>query len=143
MIGFGAFFMVVRNNTTALKIRISARNSGYPFSMEGKFECSDKTLNDIHGICRHTQQICSLDAYVDTPWREQAQWWGDARVQAKNTFYLDGDARLFKRGIRNISSQRAPQGLTYGHARRADKGRPSLPVGPVRLTESVKEFAFW
>jgi len=116
MIGFGAFFMVVRNNTTPLKFRISARNSRYPFSMEGQFKCSDTLLNDIHDMCRHTQQICSLDAYVDTPWREQAQWWGDARIQAKNTFYLDGDARLLKRGIRIIATQRAPQGLTYGHA---------------------------
>lgn len=116
IIGFGAFFMLVRNNTVPLKIKISARNTGYPFTMEGKFECSEKTLNDIHAMCRHTQKVCSLDAYVDTPWREQAQWWGDARVQARNTFYLDGDARLLKRGIRNIASQYAPQGLTYGHA---------------------------
>lgn len=116
IIGFGAFFMVVRNNTVPLKIKISARNSAYPFTMKGEFKCSDKTLNDIHSMCRHTQKVCSLDAYVDTPWREQAQWWGDARVQAKNTFYLDGDPRLLKRGVRSIAGQYAPQGLTYGHA---------------------------
>jgi hypothetical protein len=57
-----------------------------------------------------------LDAYVDTPWREQAQWWGDARVQAWNTFHLSGDARLFHRGIRQIGAQTTADGVTYGHA---------------------------
>ena len=57
-----------------------------------------------------------LDAYVDTPWREQAQWWGDARVQAWNTFHLSGDARLFRRGIYQIGGQTTADGLTYGHA---------------------------
>ncbi|MDR0901963.1 MAG: alpha-L-rhamnosidase, partial [Opitutaceae bacterium] len=58
----------------------------------------------------------SLDAYVDTPWREQAQWWGDARVQSWNTFHLSGDARLLRRGIAQIAGQTTQEGLTYGHA---------------------------
>jgi hypothetical protein len=57
-----------------------------------------------------------MDAYVDTPWREQAQWWGDARVQAWNTFHLDGDTRLFRRGIQQIATQTTEEGITYGHA---------------------------
>lgn len=48
--------------------------------------------------------------------REQAQWWGDARVQAWNTFFLDGDTRLFARGIAQIAQQSTFDGLTYGHA---------------------------
>ena len=55
-----------------------------------------------------------IDAYVDCPWREQAQWWGDARVQAANTFHLSADARMLKRGIRQIAAQEPPNGLTYG-----------------------------
>lgn len=108
--------VIARDVTKKLKVRLTWRTALYPFTMSGKFECSDPILNDIHAICRRTQQICAIDAYVDTPWREQAQWWGDARVQARNTFFLDGDARLFARGIRSIAGQDAPQGLTYGHA---------------------------
>ncbi|MEK6794761.1 MAG: alpha-L-rhamnosidase C-terminal domain-containing protein [Spirochaetota bacterium] len=115
-LGFSAITIVVRDAPSALTVRLAVRGVGYPFTMRGAFECSERTLNDIHAISRHTQQICSLDAYVDTPWREQAQWWGDARVQAKNTFYLDGDARLLARGIRSIAGQSTPEGLTYGHA---------------------------
>ena len=100
----------------SLKIRVRLRKYEYPFEMRGYFNSSDKVLDDIYSICRHTQQICAFDAYVDTPWREQAQWWGDARVQARNTFYLDGDARLLKRGVRSVAGQHALEGLTSGHA---------------------------
>jgi alpha-L-rhamnosidase len=115
IIGGRHFSIVARDVTKTLKIKLSLRTAYYPFTMKGDFKSSDSTINDIYAICRHTQQICSIDAYVDTPWREQAQWWGDARVQAANTFFVDGDARLLARGIRSIAGQRAPQGLTYGH----------------------------
>lgn len=116
IIGGRHFSIVARDLTKALKMKLSLRTAYYPFTMKGDFRSSDSVLNDIYSICKHTQQICSLDAYVDTPWREQAQWWGDARVQAGNTFHIDGDARLLARGIHSIAGQRAPQGLTYGHA---------------------------
>lgn len=115
-IGSRHFSIVARDVTKTLKIKLSLRTAYYPFTMKGSFRSSDNILNDIYAICKHTQQICSIDAYVDTPWREQAQWWGDARVQAANTFHIDGDARLLARGIHSIAGQRAPQGLTYGHA---------------------------
>ena len=108
--------LVIRDARKSFKVKLRGRTALYPFSMKGKFKCSDELLNDIHDMCRRTQQICSIDAYVDTPWREQAQWWGDARVQAKNTFYLDGDTRLFVRGIRSIAMQSTSSGLTFGHA---------------------------
>jgi hypothetical protein len=116
ILGFRHVTVIARDLTVPLKLRVRARAVGYPFTMQGGFTCSDELLNRIHAACRATQQLCSLDAYVDTPWREQAQWWGDARVQARNTFHLDGDARLLARGIRSIAGQRTAHGLTYGHA---------------------------
>lgn len=115
-LGFRYMTVVARDIEKPIKLKLSVRDVGYPFEMRGLFKSSDKTMNDIYKISKKTQQICALDAYVDTPWREQAQWWGDARVQAKNTFYIDGDARLLKRGIRSIAGQNTPWGLTFGHA---------------------------
>ncbi|MDX2109530.1 MAG: alpha-L-rhamnosidase C-terminal domain-containing protein [Verrucomicrobiota bacterium] len=116
LLGFRYVTVIGRGLATPLTLRLKARRSGYPFTMKGTFTSADPWLNDLHAACRRTQQACALDAYMDTPWREQAQWWGDARVQAKNTFHLDGDARLLERGIRSIAGQFAPHGLTYGHA---------------------------
>ena len=107
----------VRNNTDSnLKISFTGKWSAYPLGNEGVFKTSDKLLNDIWNVSVNTQRACALDGYVDTPHREQAQWWGDARVQSWNTFFISGDARLLRRGIRIISQQTLPNGLTYGHA---------------------------
>ncbi|MGV3617424.1 MAG: alpha-L-rhamnosidase C-terminal domain-containing protein [Fimbriimonas sp.] len=114
-LGFGVVTLIARDLEKPLTIRIRVRKVGYPFSMRGAFTCSDPVLNEIHTASRRTQGLCALDAYMDTPWREQAQWWGDARVQARNTFYLDGDARLLARGIRSLAGQNV-SGLTPGHA---------------------------
>ncbi len=115
-LGFRYMILRVRDNSGPIKVSVKLRNHSYPFKDRGMFESSDKLANDIWKISKHTQKICSLDAYVDTPGREQAQWWGDARVQAWNTFFLDPDPRLLRRGIDIISRQRTPDGLTFGHA---------------------------
>ena len=104
--------LVLRNTDRELQIRVTWRTAEYPFAMRGKFFTSDSGLNAIYELCRHTQQICSADAYMDTPWREQGQWWGDARIQARNTFFLDGDVRLLRRGSRSIAGQKTRFGLT-------------------------------
>jgi len=116
ILGFRYVTVIIRENLSAVSLNITAVDTGYPYSLEGSFECSDENLNGIWNICRRTQEVCSLDSYVDTPWREQAQWWGDARVQFWNTMAIDGDTRLFKRGIRSIAGQKSFNGLTYGHA---------------------------
>jgi hypothetical protein len=115
-LGFRYMIVTVRNSPRPLTLHIALRWQGYPLGRAGRFSCDDDALNKIWETCAWTQQCCSLDAYVDTPWREQAQWWGDARVQSWNTFHLCGDARLLRRGIAQIAGQTTPEGLTYGHA---------------------------
>jgi alpha-L-rhamnosidase len=114
--GFRYLVIAVRDSASTLTVRPSLRTTLYPLKIEGSFRSSDENLNQIWEISAWTQRCCSLDTYVDTPWREQAQWWGDARVQAWNTFYLANDDRLLRRGIHSLSQQRVPNGLTYGHA---------------------------
>ena len=114
--GFRYFVLTVRDSLEALSLTPFLRSTLYPFIQEGSFYSSRPGLDELWSACAWTQRVCSLDAYVDTPWREQAQWWGDARVQAKNTFFYSGDTRLLRRGIAQIAAQTTPEGLTYGHA---------------------------
>lgn len=114
--GFRYLTLTVRDVTQPLVVRHHLQWTGYPLERSGEFTSSEHQFEDIWKICAWTQQCCALDAYVDTPWREQAQWWGDARVQGWNTFHLSGDTRLFRRGIAQIASQTIPEGLTFGHA---------------------------
>ncbi|MFA7344516.1 MAG: alpha-L-rhamnosidase C-terminal domain-containing protein [Terrimicrobiaceae bacterium] len=114
--GFRYMVLTLRDSAGSLTVRPYLRTTVYPLEQHGAFHNSDAALEKIWETCAWTQRVCSLDAYVDTPWREQAQWWGDARVQAKNTFFYSGDTRLFRRGIAQIAAQTLPNGLTYGHA---------------------------
>jgi len=114
--GFRYATLTVRGSRTPLHIAPCLHRVGYPVDRQGSFASSEPWLEQIWETCAWSQQNCMLDAYVDTPWREQAQWWGDARVQAWNTFHLSGDARLFQRGIRQIGAQTTDDGVTYGHA---------------------------
>lgn len=114
--GFRYFEIVIRQSKASLQVHSRLRWIGYPLPAIGSFITSDPIMNKIWQSCAWTQQCCSLDAYVDTPWREQAQWWGDARVQAWNTFHLNGDTRLLQRGILQIGQSMIDEGLTYGHA---------------------------
>ena len=95
---------------------MSLRTALYPLDIKASFRSSDKTLNDVYRISVRAQQCCMTDSYVDCPWREQAQWWGDARVQAANTLHLSADPRMLARGIRQIAAQSVPNGFTYGLA---------------------------
>ena len=107
----------VRKNKNS-RIEITPKMISYIGDVPQKcvFETSDAYINKIWQACKHTQEICTLDAYVDTPHREQAQWWGDARVQSWNTFFISGETRYVRKGIDDIAQMRSPNGLTYGHA---------------------------
>lgn len=110
------YIAVVYRGRNPLKVTLSARRIWYPMDVTGSFRSSDQVLNDIWEMCVHTQRSCMVDAYTDCPWRESAQWWGDALVQAQNTFRLANDTRLFERGLRQIASQGTPEGLPYAIA---------------------------
>ena len=119
--------IVVRGNHEPLNLKISWRCAVYPLKIAGAWDSSDDDLNAIWRISRHTQQVCAMDVFVDTPWREQSQWWGDARIQAKNTHWLTGDSRLLEQGIHLIAEQEgAPDGLLFANAPTTHSG-PVLP----------------
>ncbi len=103
--------LVFRNLRKPLKLRhVAFRHVHADLPEIGTFQCSDESLNQIWAVARHTQINCALDAFVDCPSREQAQWWGDARVQAKVTQYAFGDSTLLARGIEMVAQSQMPDG---------------------------------
>ena len=122
----GARFVtiVVRENLESLPITFAWRSAVYPLRKIGNFSSSNETINEIYNIAIHSQEVCAMDAFVDTPWREQSQWWGDARVQARNMIFLANDTKLFKSGIYNIVAQKNPVNLPFANA-------PTKCCGPI------------
>jgi hypothetical protein len=127
-IGMRYLLVIFRNvENKALKVRrIAVRQVHTAFESAGSFTCSDEKLNQIWNVGRNTQLNCSFDAFVDCPWREQAMWWGDSRVQAQVTAYTFGDTSLLERGIRLIAQSQSPDGALHAHAP-ADIPRHRLP----------------
>lgn len=115
-LGFRYLALLCRGRTTPLTVDLALRQTLYPLEKTGTFRSSNSILQRIWEMSEHTQRCCMMDAYVDCPWREQAQWWGDAIVQARNTFALADDSRLLARGIRMIGQRQTPNGLTYAMA---------------------------
>jgi alpha-L-rhamnosidase len=108
--------LVFRNVQKPLKVRyVGIRQVHADVPQAGSFQCSDDALNQIWQAGANTQLNCLFDAFVDCPWREQTQWWGDARVQGWVTSYAFGDHSVLARGIRQLAQSQAADGSLHSH----------------------------
>jgi alpha-L-rhamnosidase len=102
----------VRTKSEATVHSVAVRDQRYPVKAAGAFSCDDPLLNRIFELSQETLSACMIETYVDCPHREQAQWWGDARIQALCNYYTFGDQALVAKGLREMAaSQREEDGL--------------------------------
>jgi alpha-L-rhamnosidase len=71
----------------------------YPLEPTGHFHSSDPLLDQIWQIGVESAYTNMTDAYTDTPWRERAQWWGDAYIGDHVNRVAFGDTTLLRRGL--------------------------------------------
>lgn len=88
--------------------------TGYPLQMKASFTSSDSSLDEIWKVGWRTAQLCAGEVYYDTPYYEQLQYTGDARIQALISLYVAGDDRLVRKAITDFYHSRTPEGLTQG-----------------------------
>ncbi|HSR66603.1 MAG TPA: alpha-L-rhamnosidase C-terminal domain-containing protein [Acidobacteriota bacterium] len=97
-----------------VRLRLPAlRMATYPLDEQGEFASSDPELNRIWQASFHTLRMSMEDLFIDCPWRERTQWWGDARVQALANYHHSGDPRLVRKGLRDIARSQTAEGITY------------------------------
>lgn len=113
---WGMRYVVLWTNADKLKVTLGARTMFGKIEMTGSLKTTDQMLQGIWDMCLQTQRCCMVDGYIDCPWRENAQWWGDAVVQAANTFRITDNSSLLSRGVQLVGSKMTPTGLTYGVA---------------------------
>ena len=81
---------------------LSAVSSMYPFRRESVFEApEDPSLQQMLDIGWRTARLCAHETYMDCPYYEQLQYFGDARIQAIVTMYNTRDTCL----VRNLLEQ--------------------------------------
>lgn len=102
---------------------ITVRERVYPVTGDARFECSDPRLETIWAVGRRTVTICSLDAYVDCPTREQRAWVGDAVVHQMVDLTTNTDWGLARR-YPHLAATPRPDGMlpmaVAGDAEQAD-----------------------
>jgi alpha-L-rhamnosidase len=83
----------------------------YPRSDDASFDCDDERLNGIWRVGARTLDLCSTDAFLDCPGREQRAWLGDSYIHALLTYVTNTDWRLVKRHLRICAHSRRGDGL--------------------------------
>jgi hypothetical protein len=94
-----------KGSVTIKTARVNERlfpRAGGPF-----FESSDPDLNEIWAAGRRTVDLCSHDAYIDCPSREQRAWTGDAVVHALVDLVSNADWSLVCANLHLAASPRA------------------------------------
>lgn len=99
----------------------------YPFTLKASFSCSDPVLDSIFSIGWRTGRMCALENYVDCPYYEQLQYFGDLNISNPVTLMLSGDARLVKSAILQGKYSITEEGLTLCAAPTKNAGGKIIP----------------
>ena len=106
------FIRLAAHPTKPMTLRgLSYRWTGYPFTENGVFMCSDENLNKIWQTGWYTQRMCAYDTFMDCPYYERLQYGGDTRIQGLVTLYASGDTKLLANAIRQFQASVLPEGL--------------------------------
>ncbi|WP_448520283.1 alpha-L-rhamnosidase-related protein [Rhodoflexus sp.] len=91
---------------------ITHQFTAYPMEENARFSSDDAELEKIWKTGWRTARLCANETYYDSPYYEQLQYVGDARIQALISLYVSGDDRLVRKAIQDINHSRVPEGLT-------------------------------
>ncbi len=62
---------------------------------EGLFRCSDKDLNRVFDLCKHTLGICRQSLHLDSPYhQENLACTGDYYIESLMSYFCSGDTKL-------------------------------------------------
>lgn len=99
----------------------------YPRPEGARFTCDDEGLERLWSIGARTVDLCSTDALVDCPGREQRAWLGDAYVHGLVSFVTNPDTRLVRRNLTIAARSRRSDGL-LGMAAACDVARTGTTI---------------
>ncbi|GAC1419795.1 MAG: hypothetical protein NVSMB57_14040 [Actinomycetota bacterium] len=89
----GFRYLQLRSSSRAV-VSIEVHERTYPRAAGAAFRCSDPLLNEIWNAGARTLDLCSTDAFIDCPGREQRAWLGDDYVVSLVSFVCNPDTSL-------------------------------------------------
>ncbi len=92
----------IKNNTGKVVLhKVGAIQQNYPLKSVGKFECSDRMLNQVWQLGKRTMELCADDVYID-PFRERGLYAGDLFPQTTTGYVVSGDTKLIRKSLHQI-----------------------------------------
>ena len=114
--------------------------SAYPFQRESEFSAKgDPDLNKILDIGWRTARLCANETYMDCPYYEQLQYFGDTRIQTMVSMYNADDMHLVKSALEMGRRAMLPDGLTYS---RYPTGIPQI-ISSYSLSWTGMVYDYW
>ncbi|MDH6358611.1 alpha-L-rhamnosidase C-terminal domain-containing protein [Parabacteroides sp. PF5-9] len=105
--------------------------SAYPFQKESSFAAvGNETLNKMLDIGWHTARLCANETYMDCPYYEQLQYFGDTRIQAMITLFNTSDKYMVKNAIEQGRQSIVADGITMSRY-------------PSSLHQFISSFSLW
>lgn len=86
--------------------------TGYPFQQTASITTNNNDLNQIFQMGWRTARLCAIETYMDCPYYEQMQYFGDSRIQALVTLYMTADDRLVRQLLDAGDWSRTANGVT-------------------------------
>ena len=86
--------------------------TGHPFELKASLDTKDNELQQIFNVGWRTARLCAIETYMDCPYYEQMQYFGDSRIQALVSLFMTSDDRLVKQLINAADRSRSPEGVT-------------------------------
>lgn len=102
-------FIALEENANLRGVRLY--NTWYAYNSQGKTVSSDKDINKILNISRHTSRVNTSYHFEDCPWRERALWVQDFRIQAKTNYYTFGNPEIVAKCLRQMFALQKNNGL--------------------------------
>lgn len=103
--------LTFRELTRPLQVHsVGTTFTAYPVERRGDFRASDSMAADLWHVGAYTQQLCMHDRLMDTPWREQAEWLGDGRIQLLTMQNAFGEAALGRNFLQNMAESQLDDG---------------------------------
>ncbi|MBD3314214.1 MAG: Bacterial alpha-L-rhamnosidase [Chitinivibrionales bacterium] len=114
-------YLVIKVSTAEQPLvleKFEASFTGYPLHPKAEFvtrgvKSGSYRLMEEVGL--RTQRLCSHETFFDCPHYEQAQFPGDARIQALFHYVVADDDRLARKAIADFAAARTASGLTLSH----------------------------
>ncbi len=99
------------HHSTGLNVSLAVDEAVYPRPEGATFECDDAQYTELWRVGARTVDLCSTDAFIDCPGREQRAWIADSYVQMLVSYVTSPDWRLVRHHLALTSQSRHPSGL--------------------------------